>query len=134
MKLIYAQKTKYLVFTLGAIISIYLTWVHYQPSVLACPQTGVINCSRVLHSPGSQIFGVPLALLGGLWLLAALIAKYKGQVYLLVVSGALGLIWAWGHEYIVHTICLWCTGMQLTVVYALVILVYRQLNVKSEVA
>ncbi len=43
-------------------IASYLTVAHYAaPGALACPDTGVVNCTLVTTSPESVAFGVPLA-------------------------------------------------------------------------
>src|SRR5580704_16495474 len=49
----------------------YLTVTHYtDPTALACPDQGVVNCTLVTTSSWSAIGGVPVALLGLLWALA----------------------------------------------------------------
>jgi uncharacterized membrane protein len=51
---------------IGLGISIYETWAHYNGSHLfACSGTGTFNCSAVITSPQSMVFGViPVAILG----------------------------------------------------------------------
>jgi uncharacterized membrane protein len=108
----------------GVGIAAYLTAAHYaSPSVLACPDTGVVNCTLVTTSPESMILGIPVAVVGLVWAL--------------VMTG-LCSPWAWGRKggpadrarlvlatagavavvYLVYTelfrigaICLWCTAM-----------------------
>ena len=42
-----------------------LTVTHYRdPTALACPDTGIVNCTLVTTSSWSVILGVPLAVLG----------------------------------------------------------------------
>jgi uncharacterized membrane protein len=56
-----------LVLALGGLgISIYETWAHYNGSHLfACSGNGTFNCSAVITSPQSMVFGViPVAILG----------------------------------------------------------------------
>ena len=107
----------------GVAISIYLLIVHYEPSALICSNSGVVNCSKVLTSPSSVIFGVPVPIFGLLffvgmgaiclpfawrsdaaWLawgrIAAAVAGI-GMVIYLVAQEAL----------VLHTICLWCTAV-----------------------
>jgi uncharacterized membrane protein len=107
----------------------YLTVVHYtHPSALACPDTGVVNCTLVTTSSWSVLAGVPVAVLGLVWALA---------------MTALNLPWSWTHPsawldklrlvgagagaamvlYLVYVelfrvgaICLWCTGVHLTAI------------------
>ena len=41
---------------------------HYaDPAALACPDTGIVNCTLVTTSSWSVVFGVPLAVLGVVW-------------------------------------------------------------------
>jgi uncharacterized membrane protein len=108
-------------------LTAYLTVTHYtDPAALACPDSGVINCTLVTTSRWSAIVGVPVALLGLLWALG---------------MTALSLPWAWRASagwvpparlagaaagaamvlYLVYVelfrvdaLCLWCTGVHLT--------------------
>lgn len=110
-------------------IASYLTVAHYtDPSALACPDTGVVNCALVTTSSWSVLWGVPLAVLGLGWAL--------------VMSG-LTLPWVWRSRaawidrarlatagagaaavlYLVYlelfrigAICLWCSAMHLTAI------------------
>jgi len=55
----------------GLGVSAYLTIAHYNAKViLACPETGIVNCAKVTESPQSAILGVPVALLGLLYFVA----------------------------------------------------------------
>ena len=45
----------------GLGMSLYLTIAHYNARViLACPETGIVNCAKVTESPQSAILGVPV--------------------------------------------------------------------------
>ena len=49
-------------------IASYLTVAHYaDPGALACPDSGVVNCTLVTTSPESVVLGVPVAVLGLVW-------------------------------------------------------------------
>jgi len=62
-------------------IASYLTVTHYSdPVALACPDTGIVNCTLVTTSSWSVVLGVPLAVLGLVWAVA---------------MTALTLPWAW---------------------------------------
>src|ERR1700722_15741491 len=51
-------------------LTAYLTVTHYtDPTALACPDTGIVNCTAVTTSSWWVILGVPVALLGLLWAL-----------------------------------------------------------------
>jgi uncharacterized membrane protein len=119
----------------GLADSIWLTIVHYNTSVtLVCPATSTINCEKVITSPQSVVFGIPVAVLG--------LAFY---VFLAVVNSP----WAWRMTwppvrwarvgsmvvgivfvlYLVYTelftiraICLWCTSVHV-ITFALFVLI-----------
>ena len=110
----------------GLGISTYLTIAHYiGTQALACSDNGAINCAKVTTSPESVILGIPVAVLGLAFYLAAvplfspwswrstdrrvhilrLVAICTGMVFVL------GLIAA--ELLIIGAICLWCTGVHL---------------------
>jgi uncharacterized membrane protein len=110
-------------------LTAYLTVTHYtDPSALACPDTGIINCTAVTTSSWSAILGVPVALLGLLWALgmAGLNSAWAWRsstrwlhTARLTLAGA-GAVMVLYLVYIelfrVDAICLWCTGVHLTAV------------------
>jgi uncharacterized membrane protein len=50
---------------IGLGLAVYLTIAHYsQPEILACPEKGIINCTKVTTSSYASIIGIPVALLG----------------------------------------------------------------------
>src|ERR1700721_1826616 len=52
-------------------IASYLTVTHYtDPAALACPDTGIVNCTLVTTSSWSVVLGGPLAVLGLVWAVA----------------------------------------------------------------
>lgn len=109
----------------GLGLSTYLTWVHYtEPRALSCPDTGVINCTKVTTSPESMIFGViPVALAGALYFLAmtALVvpASWRSRSQLVHTARLLGAVAGIGmvcylvyvEAVVVHAICLYCTAV-----------------------
>jgi uncharacterized membrane protein len=110
-------------------LTAYLTVTHYtDPTALACPDTGLINCTAVTTSSWSVIFGVPVALIGLLWALgmAGLNSPWAWRSRMpwldavrLALSGA-GAVMVLYLVYIelfrVDAICLWCTGVHVTAV------------------
>jgi uncharacterized membrane protein len=121
----------------GLGVSVYLTVAHYTaPAVLACPDTGVINCEKVTTSPESVVFGIfPVAVLG--------------LAFFLFMT-AVNSPWAWRADwpvlrwarlgsliagvvfvlYLIYTelftldaICLWCTSIHVItfLLFALVV-------------
>jgi uncharacterized membrane protein len=110
-------------------LTAYLTVTHYtDPTGLACPATGIINCTAVTTSSWSVILGVPVALVGLLWALAmaglnspwAWRARTKWlDAARLALSGAgavMVLYLVYLELFRVDAICLWCTGVHITTV------------------
>jgi uncharacterized membrane protein len=110
---------------LGLADSAYLTYAHFNTKlVLACPDTGHINCTKVTTSAQSEIFGhIPVALAGLLYYVAV-VALYSPWAWRVVNP------WAWRLRlaaavagmgmvvYLVYVeavqlkaICLYCTGV-----------------------
>jgi dihydroorotate dehydrogenase subfamily 2 len=52
---------------LGFADSVFLTWEHYTMTSIGCPISPWINCLAVTSSKYSEIFGIPLALLGSIY-------------------------------------------------------------------
>jgi len=59
-------------------ISIYLLIVHYEHGALVCGDTGVVNCSKVLTSPQSTIFRIPVSALGLAYFIAMAVICIPG--------------------------------------------------------
>ncbi len=110
-------------------IASYLTVTHYSdPASLACPDTGVVNCTLVTTSSWSVVLGVPVALLGLVWSLAmvglTLPRSWRtGSVGLDRVRIVLSGIGAVSVLYLVYVelfrigaICLWCTAVHVLAV------------------
>ena len=55
----------------GIAVSVYLTAVHFQDSLLVC--TGVSDCETVQNSTYAKLFGIPVAMLGLAMYIAALV-------------------------------------------------------------
>jgi uncharacterized membrane protein len=107
----------------------YLTVTHYSdPTALACPDTGIVNCTLVTTSSWSVVFGVPLAVLGlgwavvmtGLtvpWAWRATAAWVDGARVLLAGAGAAMVLYlVYVELFRIGAICLWCTAMHVTAV------------------
>jgi uncharacterized membrane protein len=110
-------------------IASFLTVAHYtDPAVLACPDTGIVNCALVTTSSWSVLLGVPLALVGLVWAVAmtALTLPWAWRAEAgwidgtrLALSGAgaaavLGLVYV--ELFRIGAVCLWCTAMHVTAV------------------
>jgi uncharacterized membrane protein len=110
-------------------LTAYLTVTHYtDPTALACPDTGIVNCTAVTTSSWSVVAGVPVALLGLLWAVAMAAvcspwawrsaARWLDPVRTgLATTGAAAVIYlVYVELFRVDAICLWCTGVHLTAV------------------
>ncbi len=126
---------------LAIAVSIYLTIAHFtSASVLACPDTGVVNCAKVTTSSYSSFLGIPVAILGLAYFLfqgvLALPFAWRNRTlgYVRLLTAGIGvcfvlyLIYA---EVQIGSICLYCTSIHiLTVIYFLVLL-YSQFTYQS---
>ncbi len=110
-------------------IASYLTVTHYtDPAALACPDTGIVNCTLVTTSSWSVVLGVPLAVLGLAWALVMTglsspwawrsHAAWVDRVRLgLSAAGALMVLYlVYVELFRIGAICLWCTAMHVTAV------------------
>jgi len=110
-------------------ISSYLTVTHYtDPAALACPDTGIVNCTLVTTSSWSVLLGVPLAVLGVVWavVMTALTTPWAWRSAARWVSGARLVVSGAGAAMVLYlvyvelfrigAICLWCTAMHVTAV------------------
>ena len=108
----------------GLGVSAYLTIAHYNARViLACPETGIVNCAKVTESPQSAILGVPVALLGLLYFAAIgplhLPAAWRSESGLVrrvrvgaAVAGILMVLYLIYTElFTLDALCLWCTAV-----------------------
>jgi uncharacterized membrane protein len=110
-------------------VASYLTVTHYtDPTALACPDTGIVNCALVTTSSWSVLLGVPLAVMGLVWaaVMTGLTAPWAWRANArwvdsarLVVSGAgaaMVLYLVYVELFRIGAICLWCTAMHVTAV------------------
>ena len=121
----------------GIIISGYLTWQHYGHIALACPKYfSFIDCGQVLTSKYSEIFGVPLALLGFIFYIfetidAFLVFNNNKEIgkYLLLLFSTGGFLFSCYlvslMVFVIHAICIYCMGS--AIVSALVFVVIQVL-------
>ncbi len=113
----------------AAAVAAYLTMTHYSdPAALACPDTGVVNCTLVTTSSWSVLLGVPVAVLGLAWSLVMVgltlpWAWRTGSVALDRARTAAAALGALAVLYLVYVelfrigaICLWCTAVHVLAV------------------
>lgn len=121
----------------GLAVAVYLTIAHYTtPSVLACADSGFVNCARVTTSPQSRFLGVPVAVLGVLFFVVLLplvsapawrsSRRAVHVARLALVGGAMAFVlWLVTAELLIlGSICIWCTCVHVTT-FVLFILVVR---------
>lgn len=129
--------SSWLLSLVGLVLAIYLTIAHFQGSqILACSDTGLVNCSKVTTSPQSYFLGIPVAVLGlvnfvifsvinspWVWRMKNYWLQLSRAV--LVVGGMVFVLWlVYAELIIINNICLYCTGVHL-VTFALFVIVMR---------
>src|SRR5580658_162195 len=108
----------------GLGVSIYLTIAHFTESkLLGCSESGLVNCTKVTTSPQSYVFGIPVAVLGLAFYVAAVALmspwawrSARREIHLLRIASlivgigfVLYLIYA--ELFIIGSICLYCTSV-----------------------
>jgi uncharacterized membrane protein len=108
---------------LGILISIYLTYVHYYPGALVCPDKGVVNCTSVITSNYSVVFGVPLAIYSLIWFVVAfLLVRAKKAIFLTriwLLIGIGGMVYSIFSMYQLREICIYCLSLDILIVLSL---------------
>ncbi|HZD65488.1 MAG TPA: vitamin K epoxide reductase family protein [Acidimicrobiales bacterium] len=110
---------------LGAAVAAYLTIAHLTtPAVLACSDTGAIDCARVTTSPQSVIAGVPVAILGlayfvamaglnlpGAWSARGRLGAWAARLRLAGAVAGMGFVvyLVSAEVLVIGAICIYCT-------------------------
>ncbi len=109
----------------GIGVSTYLTVTHFDKQALVCSSSGTINCEKVTTSPQSEIFGIPVAMLGLFYFVPMLLlclprawASEHRPVHLARLAGAVVgvgmVIYLISAElFLIKAICLWCSSVHL---------------------
>lgn len=133
----WAVVTTWLLSLLGLGLAIYLTIAHFEGSqILACSDTGLVNCAKVTTSAQSYFLGIPVAVLGlfnfvifsvinspWVWKLT----NYWVHVarIVLAIGGMIFVLWlVYAELIIINNICLYCTGVHI-VTFALFVVLMR---------
>jgi uncharacterized membrane protein len=108
----------------GLGVSIYLTIAHFTDKPLAgCSESGAINCTKVTTSAQSYVFGIPVAVLGLAFFVAAvaLMSPWAWRwarrevawlrIASLVVGMGFVLYLIYAELFIIGAICLYCTSV-----------------------
>ena len=105
------------ILVLGLGIALYTLLVHFQPTLLYCPNTGVINCAFVLQSVYSTLFGIPLALLASAWFIVMLLlfqSKNKNIMSftpIWVMLGLGGIAYSITAQFLLGKVCIYCLSI-----------------------
>jgi uncharacterized membrane protein len=111
------------IFGLG--VSIYLTITHFDKMALVCDTGSVINCEKVTQSPQSEVFGIPVAMLGLAYfvpmILLCLPAAWRSvdrrihlaRLALSVVGVGMIIYLLIAELFLIKAICLWCSSVHL---------------------
>ena len=116
---------------IGVVDTVYLTYSHYTGTPVACPDSGVVNCAKVLSSPYSTIFGIPLGLIGLVFFAIELFMLGRTSYENLMLFNIIGIatvFYLLYVEYVLGSICLFCTVVHILVTVLLVLSVYGYLK------
>ena len=118
------QLTTFALALAGLGVSIYLTIAHFTEAPLAgCSESGLVNCTKVTTSPQSYVFGIPVAVLGLAFYVAAVVLmspwawrSARREIYLirlasLVIGMGFVLYLLYAELFIIGSICLYCTSV-----------------------
>lgn len=110
----------------GLGLSVYLTIEHYTaPGTLACPANSTIDCAKVTTSPQSTFLGIPVAVLGLAFFLAAIVLclpalwrssdprVWRARLGVATVGMAFVAYLIFAEFFLVNAFCLWCTVVHL---------------------
>ncbi|MDQ2725347.1 MAG: vitamin K epoxide reductase family protein [Actinomycetota bacterium] len=128
----------------GAGISGYLTYVHFNnPTGLACPATGIIDCAKVVTSSYSVIAGVPVPVAGLAFFvaMAALCSPWAWRSARPVlrwirvagaVSGVVMISWLiYAELFRLDALCLWCTSVHVITVLLFIAVAFTTASVTA---
>jgi len=119
----------------GLGVSIYLTITHFSPHALVCVSNGTFNCEKVTTSAQSEVFGIPVAMLG-LFYFVPMIALclpvawrstdrrvHLARLILSIVGVGMILYLLIAELFIIKAICLWCSSVHIVTFVLFVIIV-----------
>jgi uncharacterized membrane protein len=121
---LWLQLTTFVLALAGLGVSTYLTVAHFTESaLLGCSESGLVNCTKVTTSPQSYVFGIPVAVLGLAFYVAAVALmspwawrSSRREVHLIrlasVMVGVGFVIYLlYAELFIIGSICLYCTSV-----------------------
>ncbi len=115
--------------SLGIIDAAYLTIVHFAPKALFCPTIGTtVNCESVLGSSLSAVFGIPIAVFGLVWFIAALLFLLLGHNKIVknvwMLFGAGGILYSIVGQTIIGKICIYCSLLDILLALSIGMFLY----------
>ncbi len=117
---------------LGLGVAAYLSVQHYDAGVpLICSRSGLVDCERVLTRPEALWAGIPVALWGVAWFVAAIALAVRSLAYgdapeppwlrsaavVWTTAGAAAVVWLVYTELaVIGAVCVWCTAAHALIV------------------
>ena len=121
----------------GIGVAAYLTYVHYQPAALICTSGG--GCETVQQSKYAVLVGIPVAILGLAYWIAALVLIIWDSELARTLTAALaitGLAFAAYlvilQLFVIDAICVWCMVNDLVLTPLFVILALLRLRTAGD--
>jgi uncharacterized membrane protein len=131
--------TSFLLTLAGLALSIYLTITHFtDQAALFCQQNSVVNCLKVTTSPESEIFGIPVAVLGLVFFVPMTLLNspwgwrmtLPAVRWLRLAGVAVGLIFVVylvsAELVLIGSICEYCTGVHIVTIALFAVVVIGQ--------
>jgi uncharacterized membrane protein len=138
-------RTAFVVSLAALAVATYLTVARYvSPDVLVCSSSGVVDCAKVTTSAQSTFLGIPVAVLGVIWSLAAVALcgpwAWRPSSGLLtwarlalVGGGVAFVLWLlYAELFVIRAICLWCTAMHVLVFVLFALVVFAAVSAEPE--
>jgi len=110
---------------IGLGVATYLTVTHFDKHALACVTNATFNCEEVTTSPQSEIFGIPVAMLG-LAFFVPMIALclppawrtphrwvHLARLLLSITGVGMILYLIYAELFVIKAICLWCSSVHI---------------------
>jgi uncharacterized membrane protein len=130
---------------IGLALSGYLTYEHFTASTtLACTDNGVLNCLQVTTSAQSNVFGIPVAVLGlayfAAMLPACLPAAWRspatrlryGRIGASVIGVGFVAYLIYTELYTIGKICLYCTAVHATTLALFAVILFGQASITPD--
>ncbi|MCL4372212.1 vitamin K epoxide reductase family protein [Candidatus Marsarchaeota archaeon] len=122
----------FIVFVAIALLdSVYLSVEHFDNGVLACPDTGIVDCAQVLSSNFSSVFGIPIAFLGLAWVVIMLVISYKRDELtaflapIWYIVGLFGVGYSFTAQYLIGKICIYCTTLDVCIIAIVLLATFK---------